>query len=447
MTNYNMVCTILSSLKDWWVIILFMFRDTKPKVLAVLPAIIPSTQLLIIKPLLSLAEKGFIKLKIELDESISLNDFIWPDLIVFSRNISVKCKPWLDFLLEKRIPYIYDIDDNFFEIPPESSEFAKNIRQPLSQYVLERFIRQASLVRTYSKELLKKIETISFKSQLVAGPLDWSQIRQEKSYSLNDPVEIVYATSRIENDNLSALFLVALEKVLEKYGDRVRLNFLGFNPLKNKKDKRIRFIPFCSNYDKFLRKFSSAGYQIGLAPLIDDVFHRSKSNIKFREYGASRIAGIYSNVDVYSDWVQNYETGILVDNTVESWYQAISDLIEKNDLRNRIRRNAFEFVQNTFSQEKFEKIWFEHILLVLKDSYPFEEAYQFPDFELENDDIAWQSGFSLWQRFSHVLFNSGIKEVWNRLVNRIRKVYQISELQIKLWKLNKRKTEKLAGMR
>ena len=86
-------------------------------------------------------------------------------------------------------------------------------------------------------------------------------------------------------------------------------------------------------YDRYLRRFSRAGYDIGLAPLPDDVFHRSKSNNKFREYGASRVAGIYSHNDAYSNCVEHEVSGLLVSNDAGHWYDALERLIEDEALR------------------------------------------------------------------------------------------------------------------
>jgi len=95
------------------------------------------------------------------------------------------------------------------------------------------------------------------------------------------------------------------------------------------------------------------------------VFYRSKTNNKFREYGASGIAGIYSNNDVYSRCVENEVSGLLVANNADNWYDAIERMIEDEALRTRIQQRARQYVREHYSQEKFEPLFLEQLRDVL----------------------------------------------------------------------------------
>jgi hypothetical protein len=121
------------------------------------------------------------------------------------------------------------------------------------------------------------------------------------------------------------------------------------------------------DYDRFLRRFSQAQFDIGLAPMKDDLFHRSKTNNKFREYGACGIAGVYSDVEVYSGCVQNETTGLLVANDSEAWYRAIAHLIEDPELRQRLKDQSRDYVRLHYSQEQFELISREMIQQITRN--------------------------------------------------------------------------------
>ena len=114
-----------------------------------------------------------------------------------------------------------------------------------------------------------------------------------------------------------------------------------------------------------MQRFSAMGFDIGLAPLLDDEFHRSKTNNKFREYGACQIAGVYSNVDTYSRYIRDGETGLLVDNTTETWITALTRLITDPQLRLKIVRQALDYAHQNFSQEAYLRVWQSQVENVL----------------------------------------------------------------------------------
>jgi len=122
-----------------------------------------------------------------------------------------------------------------------------------------------------------------------------------------------------------------------------------------------------------MRQFSSTGFDIGLAPMLDDDFHRSKTNTKFREYGACGIAGIYSNVALYASFVKDGETGLLAENRPEAWYHAMVRLVNDPELRARIGGSARREIQHLYSQERFQAVWWQQIKGVLENP-PLREA-------------------------------------------------------------------------
>jgi len=80
-----------------------------------------------------------------------------------------------------------------------------------------------------------------------------------------------------------------------------------------------------------------------LAPLEDNPFNRCKSNVKWLEYSACGVAGIYSDLPPYA-CVKSGETGILVRNTANDWYNALAYLIDNPVKRRQMARNAREEV-------------------------------------------------------------------------------------------------------
>ena len=155
---------------------------------------------------------------------------------------------------------------------------------------------------------------------------------------------------------------------MDEEGPRIEAHFWGPRPPAELPAARHHAV--VHDYDRFLRRFSAAGFEIGLAPLADDVFHRSKTNTKFREYGACGIAGVYSDVEVYSACVRHAETGLLVVNEMEAWYRALRQLVDDADLRRKIQRQARVEIEERYSQERFEAVFLRQIEQLVGSTRP-----------------------------------------------------------------------------
>ena len=336
----------------------------KPNILAIVPGISPSTIIDVITPVVDLHCMDQIVARVVLETQVREKDLQWCDLVVLCRNTDPQTGQWFLKLLQSNTPYIYDTDDNFFELPDDTPT-GRYHTAPERINMLKEYIRWADLVRVYSKPMVEQTKVLNPNVVMVIGPVDWRLLAPARKTTRKDIIKIVYATSRV-NDTLAELFKPALHLILEKYRDQIEVYFLGYQPSEFKVYPNVFYRPLTLNYEQYLRYFSSAGFDIGLAPLLDDPFHRSKTNLKVREYGACLIAGIYSDVDVYSTTVIQGKTGILVKNNPQAWFTAMSELIENSDLRTRIQEQAYRFAQDNFSQIAFNQLWYQQIRKVLQ---------------------------------------------------------------------------------
>src|SRR6266498_6090372 len=92
----------------------------KPKILAIVPGLIPSTIINVVTPVVDLHRSGRIIARVAMEPYVSERDFEWCDLVILCRNTDPQTGPWFLQLLRANKPYIYDIDDNFFELPPDT---------------------------------------------------------------------------------------------------------------------------------------------------------------------------------------------------------------------------------------------------------------------------------------------------------------------------------------
>lgn len=299
------------------------------------------------QPLEVLKGSGMLSYSIVKEKDATIHDVLGHDAVLFFRTSTPALLKILYFAKLSGKPIIYGVDDNFFELA--QSEIG--VMNPMRLGAHERFIMEADRVMVYSNPMMDRAGRLNKKTVKMVPGFDFSVLEGLERQAGSEKTSIVYATWRNKRDILSNLFAPAMKKILVEYSGHVEMHFWGYIPEEFKEVPGVHFMPR-TDYDTYIRSLYSGGFDIGLAPLNDDEFHRSKTNTKFRDYGACGIAGVYSNVDVYSDCIKDGETGILVKNTAEGWYQGIKKLIENPELRTSIKDDAFKYVREHYDMKR-----------------------------------------------------------------------------------------------
>ena len=112
-------------------------------------------------------------------------------------------------------------------------------------------------------------------------------------------------------------------------------------------------LPYCS-FIKWIK--NETNWDIGIAPLEDNNINRSKSNLKYLEYTALNIPGIYSDIGPYKD-IKLKKTGLVVNNNVKEWEDAFINLIENEELYETLVNNAYKDVKENYMVEDASLIW------------------------------------------------------------------------------------------
>jgi glycosyltransferase involved in cell wall biosynthesis len=81
-------------------------------------------------------------------------------------------------------------------------------------------------------------------------------------------------------------------------------------------------------------------WDVAIAPLGDDTFTRGKSDLKYLDYAALGIPGVFSDVRPYRETVRHRETGLLAANEPEAWAEALEEVVSDAALRARLAEAA-----------------------------------------------------------------------------------------------------------
>ncbi|CAE6923669.1 hypothetical protein R69927_06711 [Paraburkholderia domus] len=300
-------------------------------------------------------------------EALLLSEFT-PDvlfdggIVILSRTASPASMPMIDWMKAAGVPFVYYIDDNFWELTGDTPLAQFYQCAPVRQ-TLDRSITEAKTVIVNAPRLGKYI-TDRYPGTHISylnAPFDFSLLEGLPTAEEHpNEIRIGFAGSITRADDFVEI-LPALTRIRDKYS-HVTLTFFGYCPPELANSERVTHVQQVANYEEFIKLKASYALDIGLAPMAASAANLYKTNNKYREYGALGIAGIYTNTSPYLESVVDGETGLLVSHTVEGWYEALERLVVDNELRRRIAKAAQEDVKHNYAQSEVANQWRKFLL-------------------------------------------------------------------------------------
>lgn len=157
-------------------------------------------------------------------------------------------------------------------------------------------------------------------------------------------VHIGYFSGSITHNENFELIMPAILKILASFNN-VKLHLAGHIDIPNELKEYSEQIVIHPFVDWRLLPQLVKNVDINLAPLVDTIFNRAKSEIKWLEAGLLKIPTIASNIGSFKDMIIEGETGILVDSS-EDWFEKLELLVTNGELRKKIGRNTYNYVVN-----------------------------------------------------------------------------------------------------
>ncbi len=324
-------------------------------ILCIVQTPVPSTEISITRPFSYLERNQAIAWQLIKEAQFKPEQLQGVDIVVFHRNCHPSAVPILNAVKGAGIPVIYELDDNFFDLPVELP-IGRYMRNPYIVRTIETLLRAADWVKIGSPELRPLLSRHN--QRLVYQPfaVDLS-ILDGLPPQANAILTIGYAGT-IHHTVDFRLILNSIKRIAKEY-PQVRWEFIGCLPEGLSDLPNFGHTPFIPSYAHFLQDLYKRNWRIGLGPLLDLPHNRCKTDNKLREYGACRIAGIYSNIPPYSANVRHRETGWLAENTEQAWYQALKTLLDDESLRAKIGEMARHWVEEERSIPVVAKLWMD----------------------------------------------------------------------------------------
>lgn len=269
---------------------------------------------------------------------------------------------------------LIDIDDNYFALRPDNPaftnyEYGKGAREFLSAAISlsDGVIVSTNPLKKVYKKLNKKIDVLPNCNDITDWPKEVKKWDDEK-------IRIGFAGGQGHLQDLN-LVLEPIAYIMVKHPNvifeicgsvwpkeamriAVKMNEICKKDISN----RIRIAGGTPSFQGYPEMLASFGWDIVLAPLIQDDFNECKSHIRWMESSMVKCPVVASPVYPYAQKIQGVktiedgETGLFAYDTGD-WYSKLDALILNADLRNKLANNAYEYIKNNWQYEHWVDKW------------------------------------------------------------------------------------------
>jgi glycosyltransferase involved in cell wall biosynthesis len=256
-------------------------------------------------------------------------------------------------------PVILDLDDLLLELPENHPDINPNLDSNVLFPILRGLI-EVDAVTASTAPLCETLRVFNPNTWLLPNYLidpPWRLRPPGPAREPGTPVIIAYIGGGSHRPDLE-MVAPALLNILERYGPGVRAHFYGVQPpesLLNNPSVAWTALDL-RDYAQFASYLYALQADIFIAPLVDNLFNRCKSAVKFLEYSACGTPGIYSRLEPYEHLVDHEVNGLLA-TTPQEWEADLALLVESPELRHKLGEGAQKTVRSGWLLSQNASTW------------------------------------------------------------------------------------------
>ncbi len=262
---------------------------------------------------------------------------------------------------------VVDVDDNFLDIDPTHPLYDTFKPTKKNRAFTSTILSFADVITCSTEPLkqriaehLKKVHGIEKKIVIVPNMNDRRDWKYKPVKKHGDKIVIGYTGSNSHYRDLEMVF-PAIARIMDKYKN-VHFETMGcltekdaiklFEQFSESAKNRCDLLPPTWMFKEYPRTIADQPWDIGICPLIDSGFTRSKSHIKFLEYSIYKIPTVASRVYPYyvpsfgREVITHEKTGLLCNPS--EWFDALEDLILHEDKRKLLGENAYKHITDNW---------------------------------------------------------------------------------------------------
>jgi glycosyltransferase involved in cell wall biosynthesis len=294
------------------------------------------------------------------------------DLVIMQDSGSVESANMAKFMMQNNIPFMTEYDDFVHHVSPHNlGGYGAWNPSTLFLHRSMEMTKKAVGMTVSTPQLGREYFPYNNNIFIVPNYLDQDVWGNQPLVKKNDDkIRIGWCGGNAHADDLKMISLV-LEKIVKKYNGKVifetmgmtRKELAGVFPMPAHND----LCPSCG-FEGELHHYpgesltdypiavASKGWDIALAPVINNSFNNCKSDLKIKEYSALGLPIIASPIVPYVAAAQSGSAVIFAD-SFDEWYNKIVDLIENPDKRTEIGRKNKEWMSQYWIQDNIYKIF------------------------------------------------------------------------------------------
>ncbi|HLF99955.1 MAG TPA: glycosyltransferase family 4 protein [Acidimicrobiia bacterium] len=277
-----------------------------------------------------------------------------PDVVFLYREAFPFGPPVLEWLVERRVPVVYDFDDAIFLRSTSAANRAVGfLKMPSKTHRIVKGATTTTVGNTYLADFARRFHD---SVQVIPTTLDTDIYKPPEHRPPIERLKIGWSGSPTTAPHLATISN-ALRRVLAH--TPADLDVLGAPSFSLEDAPSVVARPWRRESERD----DVGSFDIGLMPLPDDEWSRGKCGFKALLYMALGVPTIASPVGVNTEIIEHGVNGLLA-TTEEEWVEAIQTLLEDPDLRRRLSEAGRRTVVERFSGQ----VWAPRFLDVLADA-------------------------------------------------------------------------------
>ena len=262
-------------------------------------------------------------------------------------------------------PFIVEVDDNYVDVPTWNEAYHSFRNGSSFRSISLESMRQADALMVTTPHLGELYTQFNENVYVIENSLDFRGDRKfvgwdKVSVRKHKGIRLGWIGGRAHFEDLMMVSPV-LREILKKHSDvTLVLVNSALKPSCKALGKEYPFEGLSVQYadrsvaiNRYAQFAASFGFDIGLAPLVDCSFNRSKSNLRWLEYSALSLPTVATDVGHFSATIPNGTQALLVkENDPDKWFNSIETLIKDENMRIEMGRQAYKRVKKDYNVER-----------------------------------------------------------------------------------------------